>query len=143
MTTGTVVANAGTHRILEALASGPKGTYELKRIVGAVNSVSRFEGEYMARMVQNGYAYGKGMYWYITKAGRRKYAELGPVHEKAMTAVALPRTPLEFTAFKSIYDKPQPVRAGSMEFAKLPSRIGDKLYYPDGRIVDIGEKDGS
>ena len=138
MTTGRVVANAGTHRLLEALASGPKLISELKRVVGAVNGNNRFESEYMERMRSNGYACKKGYRWHITKAGMRMLERLGPTMLPKVS-VAQPRTPLSFSGFTPIYDRPQPARAGSLDFKQLPSRVGNKLYYPDGRVVDLGE----
>ena len=55
MSIGKVVRYAGSHRILYALSFGTKNSKELKLIVGAINSIARFDGEYMGRLVDNGY----------------------------------------------------------------------------------------
>lgn len=139
MSTGKVVANAGSHRILDALASGPKDLLELKNVVGAINSRARFESEYMGRMLENGYVRrDEDGFWHSTDEGRKKYEELGPVLAKFKPMVAGPRIAnngLEIT--HTLMEKPQPVRSGGLDFAKLPSRVGNRLYYPDGRIEEI------
>lgn len=143
VSTGKVVANAGSHRILDALASGPKDVTELKIVVGAINSRSRFESEYMGRMLDNGYVrQDKHGLWHLTKSGRKKYEELGPVERTRKPVVAGPRVANNGLELQhTLAEKPQPIRAGAMDFANLPSRIGNKRYYPDGRIEEI--KDGN
>lgn len=139
VSTGKVVANAGSHRILDALADGPKHLLELKLIVGAINSRSRFQSEYMGRMLENGYVrQDKEGMWHLTKSGRKKYDEIGPVARIVRPEVAGPRLANNGLEVRhTLVEKPQPMRAGAMDFAKLPSRIGNKLYYPDGRIEEI------
>ncbi len=145
MNTGKVVANAGSHRILYALSFGACTSKELKNIVGAINSVARFDGEYMARLISNGYARRDGETWYITKPGRDKLEQLGPAKglrprgsypTRAQSLMALP-------AYNPSSHIPPPMRPGSEEFLKHPSRMGNKLYYRDGRIVNIGENHGN
>ena len=141
MTTGKVVANAGSHRILEALAASAKDTKELKRIVGAINSVSRFDGEYMARMVRNGYVCKHGDKWHITEAGRERLVALGPLIDKSSN-VATSRTPAAFTAFSGVLGGTRPIRPGALDYMGLPSIQGNKRIYKDGRIEIIGDDDG-
>lgn len=139
MSTGKVVANAGSHRILDALVEGPKNLLELKNVVGAINSRARFESEYMGRMVENGYVRrdDAGM-WHLTRPGRKKYDELGPVLQVFKPVVVGQRVANNGMELQhTLVEKPQPMRPGAMDFAKLPSRIGNRRYYPDGRIEEI------
>lgn len=139
MSFGKVVANAGSHRILYALSQGAQDSKELKNIVGAINSVARFEGEYMARLVNSGYIKRKGQHqWALTEAGKEKLEELGPA-----TGV---RRKNQLTKYALLMDRPiyrpqdelkPPQRPGSDQFLKYPSRIGKKLYYRDGTIKEI------
>ena len=142
MNTGKVVANAGSHRILYALSFGACTSKELKNIVGAINSVARFDGEYMARLISNGYARRDGEYWSITKSGHEKLDQLGPAKGlRLRSSIATQR----MSGFKSgeVYDPskypPPPRRPGAEAFLEYPSRMGNKLYYRDGRIKNIGE----
>ncbi|MDV7399524.1 hypothetical protein RZS08_49380, partial [Arthrospira platensis SPKY1] len=54
VSTGSIVRNAGSHRILYALLHDERTSKELKNVVGAINSVARFDGEYMARLTKSG-----------------------------------------------------------------------------------------
>lgn len=140
--TGKIVANAGSHKILAALANGPCETKDLKNVVGAINSIARFDGEYMARLEYSGYVKRWGDKWQITEVGRAKLSALGPVGKAKPTTVATSRT----TVGEGIYDpmsvKRTPMRPGSEDFLKYPSRMGNELRYRDGRIEEIGESDG-
>lgn len=139
VSTGKVVANAGSHRILDALASGPKDVVELKLVVGAINSRARFESEYMGRMLENEYVRRDEFgLWHITKAGREKYEELGPVHQRHKPVVVGPRPANNGLELQhTLEEKPQPIRAGALDFMSLPSRVGNRRYYPDGRVEEI------
>lgn len=141
MSTGKVVANAGSHRILDALASGSKDLVQLKNVVGAINSRSRFESEYMGRMIENGYVKRDDLgMWHLTHAGRKKYEELGPIPKRLKPVLVGPRVANNGLELQhTLAQKPAPVRGGAMDFAKLPSRIGNKLYYPDGRIEEVDD----
>ena len=142
MNTGKVVANAGSHRILYALSHGACTSKELKNIVGAINSVARFDGEYMARLIANGYVNRDGEYWSLSKSGHEKLDKLGPAKGLRLRGgLATQR----MSGFRSgeVYDPAKypglPRRPGAEDFLELPSRMGNKLYYRDGRIKNIGE----
>ena len=146
MNTGKVVANAGSHRILYAMSLGACTSKELKNIVGAINSVSRFDGEYMARLVANGFVRRDGEYWLMTKSGHEKLDQLGPAKGlRLRSSLATSR----HSTFKSseVYDPAKypglPRRPGSEDFLQCPSRMADKLYYRDGRIKNVGEPNGN
>jgi predicted transcriptional regulator len=143
--TGKVVANAGSHRIMYALSFGPAPSKELKVIAGAINSVSRFDGEYMARLVSNGFVRRhEGDRWALTKRGHEKLQELGPC--RGLRPRRAPPPQLQAVIDRPTYnpsdEKPLPMRPGSEDFLKYPSRMGNTLYYRDGRIELIGEDDG-
>jgi hypothetical protein len=135
MITEKVVKNAGSHRILHALNSRDCTAKELKTIVGAINSISKFEGEYMARLQANGYVERSGTGWGLTNKGRIKFEELGP----ASGMPALNAAPRVTNKMVGVY-KPGPGlprRPGSEAFLQFPSRIGDTLYYRDGRKEQV------
>lgn len=142
VSTGKVVANAGSHRILDALSTGPKSTKELKHVVGAVNSLARFDNEYMGRMLDNGYVKRQADGWVITKAGLAKLEQLGPVRGNKRRHIAGPRTHVGkgLLDLTKLYITPR--RPGAEDFLKYPSRMGRELRYRDGRVVIIGADDG-
>lgn len=138
MNTGKIVRNAGTHRILNALSFGVKTGKELKQSVGSINGVARFEGEYMARLVNGGYARRVPNGWAITAAGEEKLAELGPI--SSIPKVKMYDEPMKRPAYDPSKEHTTPMRPGSEDFLKYPSRMANKLVYRDGTVKEI--KDG-
>lgn len=131
MITDKIVKGAGSHRILMALREKPRTSKELKRLVGAINSISRFDGEYMERLEANGYVFMDDGHWVISVKGHQKCAALGDPEKPNR---AQPRT----TVFEALtIERPPLLRPGSMDFMELPSRRGKFLYYRDGRIERI------
>lgn len=137
MSIGKVVRNAGSHRILHALSLGAKSSKELKNIVGAINSVSRFDGEYMMRMVSSGYVRRIDAGWVLTRRGQQKLEELGPAtgmrdkHHRHSNPMQQPIYNPEK------HNAPMPVRPGALDFLKYPSRMGNRLIYRDGTVKEI------
>lgn len=140
MNTGKVVANAGSHRILYALSLGAHTSKELKNIVGAINSVARFDGEYMARLISNGYVARDADRWFLTKPGRDKLEQLGPARGIRLRGSMATHRLASFGSAE-IYDPSTypttPRRPGAEDFLEFPSRMGNTLYYRDGRIENI------
>jgi hypothetical protein len=131
MNNGKIVRNAGSHRILYALSLAEHTSRELKIMVGAINSISRFDGEYMKRLIDNGHVRRTSIGWALTDAGREKVEELGPA-----TGVRPKRT----DKVRAVMERPiytgrreTPMRIGAEEFLKYPSRVGNTLMYRDGR----------
>ena len=136
MSVGNVVRNAGSHRILHALSFGEKSSKELKNIVGAINSVARFDGEYMMRLVSSGYVRRTTSGWAITRRGLAKLGELGPaagMRDKQQRNTAI----MERPDYDPSKEPQKPMRPGSEDFLAYPSRIGNRLYYRDGSIKEI------
>lgn len=142
MNTGKVVANAGSHRILYALSFGACTSKELKNIVGAINSVARFDGEYMARLIANGFVLRDADYWSLTESGKEKLDRLGPAKGLRLRGSLATKRHAGFTSGE-IYDPSKyattPRRPGAEDFLEFPSRMGNRLYYRDGTIKNIGE----
>ena len=131
MITDKIVKGAGSHRILMALRERPRPSRELKRLVGAINSISRFDGEYMERLESNGYVISDDGSWVITVKGHQKCVALGDPEKPNR---ALPRVVVFEAAAAS---RPPLLRPGSLDFMAFPSRRGNYLYYRDGRIERI------
>jgi len=136
--TEKVVKNAGSHRILHALYYRVCTSKELKNIVGAINSISKFDGEYMARLQANAYVVRCEDGWWITDKGRRKYDELGPARGMFKPGDESRITNLTTRGeYKGVEHRP--VREGAEDFLKLPSRIGNLLHYRDGRTEKVND----
>lgn len=131
MVTDKIVKGAGSHRILMALRERPRPSKELKRLVGAINSVSRFDGEYMERLEINGYVISDDGSWVITVKGHQKCVALGDP-ERPDRAAHRTQT---FEAI--LVERPPVLRPGCLDFMAFPSRRGNYLYYRDGRIERI------
>lgn len=132
MITDKIIRGAGSHRILLALIERSRTSKELRRLVGAVNSTKKFEGEYMARLEANGYVFAVEGRWSITVKGTQKCESLGL---PKLGGVAGPRVLIESrTLPTSIWERAPAPRPGSLDFLEFPSRRGNRLYYRDGRI---------
>lgn len=137
MNTGKVVANAGSHRILQALSTGPCESKELKNIVGAVNSIARFDGEYMERLIRSGYVKRRADKWLITAAGQEKLDELGPARGVRRRNQPTNHARLmDRETYQPSKELKPPMRPGSEDFLQYPTRMGNKLYYRDGTVKD-------
>lgn len=142
MNVGNVVKNAGSHRILYSLSFGPRSSTELKKAVGAINSIARFDGEYMHRLVENGYAikHEKNL-WVLTAKGSLKIRELGPIEGM------IPRATKSLPFFT---DRPYvatelttpSLRPGANTHKNWPSRMGKALYYMNGTVIKDGANNG-
>lgn len=137
MNTGKIVRNAGSHRILHALSFGSKSGKELKHTVGSINSVARFEGEYMSRLVTGGYVRRDVQGWSITKRGQEMLESLGPVSGMPRKAHREPMAHLP--VYVPAQTHKTPMRPGSEDFLKYPSRMANKLFYRDGTVKDIND----
>ena len=138
MSTGAIVKNAGSHRILYALSKKPMKSKDLKNIVGAINGVARFEGEYMFRLMLNGFVekFGEDQ-WCLTALGKTKVRELGPAGETLNKASREGMGWKDRPDYDPKTDLYTYIRSGSDDALKLPSRIGDKLFYRDGTVKEI------
>jgi len=135
--TGKVVANAGSHRILYALSFGSCTSKELKNIVGAINSLARFDGEYMERLVSNGFVKRFGEGWLLTPSGEEKLEELGPARGVRRRNGQKHQLLMDRPNYDPKMDMPPPMRPGAEDFLKYPSRVGNYLYYRDGRVEQV------
>lgn len=141
VTTEKVVKNAGSHRILHALSVRDCYSKDLKRIVGAINSVRKFDGEYMARLVLRQYVEKvSDDRWRITPKGLAKLDELG--FAEGMPGMKAGRE--SSWKERGLYEgkRVTPMRLGAEDFLKLPSRVGNFLYYRDGRkeLIDANRR---
>jgi len=124
--------NGGTHRILHALTITPCTTTELKSVVGAVNSLKKFHGDYLAKLVAESLIADTNGVWTITEAGRARLAEIGIVtgmshfkNRKQNPFFFL--TERDYTASDIIK---APRRPGSETYLGYASRINNQLVYP-------------
>ena len=99
----------------------------------------------MARLVSNGYVRKVSDKWALTQRGSDKLEQLGPAKGTRLRS-SLKGQKMEALLDRPVYDPhadiPPPVRPGSEDFLKYPSRIANTLYYRDGRVEFIGEKNG-
>lgn len=128
MITDKVVKGAGSHRILAALSERPRTSKELKKVVGAINSLRRFDDEYMARLQSNGYVTYCVNEWSITVKGMQKCSELGELERPNRAMPKMHRFEVVMV------ERPPVLRHDALDFMRCPSRRGNFLYYRDGRV---------
>lgn len=138
MNTGKILRNAGSHRILYALSVSPKTSKELKNICGAIYSIAKFDGEYMARLEESGYVKRSGPGWVLMPPGLEKLNELGPASGLRLKGEKLMRV-LDRPVYVPPADLTSHRRPGSEDFLKYPTRIGNTLYYRDGTRKQLEE----
>ncbi len=138
MSTGKVVRNAGSHRILYALSFGARTSKDLKNVVGAINSVSRFDGEYMARLVDGGFVERDPYGWRLTEMGWYKLGQLGPAKGYMPKGKEEPTTYRDRPPYDPKTNQPF-LRPGAEDHLKCPSRMGNRLVFRDGTVKEISD----
>ena len=125
------------HRALEHLSRRANTPDKLRREIASV-SIARFQETIIDPLVNDGFIEKVGLSYQVTPKGEAKLVELGPVKEKLPPTFAGAR---KNNVFAGIYDgkelKPQQNRMEGNDHLALPSRVDDKLYYRDGRVVEL------
>lgn len=129
--------NSKIHQALEALSFLPVEALELRRKIGFRESMQRFEhyivlpltGDKMVKLVDYKFV--------ITELGLQRLSELGSV--KKVLAATPPRNfvPQDITPYAGNELKAQQTRPEANIHLGIPSRIGNKLHYSDGRVESV------
>ena len=132
MLTTKIRPHGGTHRILHALSIQSHFPITLKRLVGANNSIKRFEDVYCMHIQHAGLIRRNDDVWELTELGVTAFAELGPAQGMDKFKKATPRKSSFLTErdYSAEAIRKSPRRPGSDTYLKYPSRFGDRLSYP-------------
>lgn len=126
------VRSSGIHRTLEMISIAPKTDTEMRQKITA-ESAARYYESCIAPLLVDGYAtaLGDGTYQ-ITDEGREKLEQLGP--SKAKLPYRKPATLKDREIYMAEEIRMRPVRPGADDHEQVPSLVGNRRYFRDGRM---------
>lgn len=122
--------NSMLHKALDVLSRTPMTEQELKRAIQFTASVPRFNQHIIIPLSNNGMTKRRDSVYHLTPVGEETLQTLGrikirmPNAGKFMPSGDYDGAELMIAA----------VRNGADDHMQLPSRVGDKLFYRDGRV---------
>ena len=130
MTKARYRINSRLHQTLMYLRMMPRSDKELFKMLFFTESMKRLEESVFTPLVSDGFVKRSGPVYSITTAGEEKLAELGAI-KKQLAKISKSQ---EFRALEPSDYKKASVRPGADDHELCPSRIGNTLYYRDGRV---------
>ncbi|MDE1998747.1 MAG: winged helix-turn-helix transcriptional regulator [Burkholderiales bacterium] len=142
--------NGRSVQVLRLLASGLRTTAELADVMGLA---SRELASTLNNLCNGGYVTSEPSpetaarrIYHLSPRGRGMLLpRVGDQATQALPSMRLraderKRLQARAAVLSDMRPRPQPVRRdGSLDFLACPTRIGDLLYYRDGRVVAVGE----
>jgi hypothetical protein len=124
------IRNSMLHRALDVLSHSPLNELDLKRSIGFSASMPRFNQHIMIPLTNNSMVKRRETVYHITPAGEETLQTLGRIKIRMNSTTKFVPT--------GSYDghelKVAAVRPGADNHMQLPSRVGDTLFYRDGRV---------
>jgi len=121
------------HRALAHLGILPREPNELVKLINFGESATRFQNQILSPLKDDGFARWEGDKFVITELGKEKLLELGQIKNRLPGIDSKPKhIPLNLRDYLS------PIfRVGADDHEQYPSRVGDSLFYRDGRVVQL------
>lgn len=135
--------NSRGHAVLRLLAARGLPTDIETIMVGVEEGFRRpidFRREVLDRLRDKDLAHADVVTgWSITRKGRELLVDLGDqaANDPVAVSIATPRTFVPAGVLSTGPLDRVPDRPGSSDFARCPSRRGDRLYHRDGRVTDL------
>jgi hypothetical protein len=124
------IRNSMLHRALDTLSHSPLNEFDLKRSIGFSASMPRFNQHITIPLTNNHMVKRRETLYHITPAGEEALQTLGRLKIRmASTSKFVPTGSYDGHELKMAA-----VRQGADNHMKLPSRVGDSLFYRDGRV---------
>lgn len=127
------IRNSMLHRALDVLSHAPLNELDLKRSIGFGASAPRFNQHIIIPLTNNNMIKRREAVYHLTHAGEETLQTLGRIK------IRMPST-TKFVPTGS-YDgkelKVSAVRHGADDHMMLPSRVGNELFYRDGRVEAV------
>jgi len=127
------IRNSMLHRALDVLSHSPLNELDLKRAIGFSASVPRFNQHIMIPLTNNFMVKRRETVYHLTQTGEETLDTLGRIKIKLQSSTKFVPT--------GSYDghelKGAAVRPGADNHMQLPSRVGNSLFYRDGRVEAV------
>jgi len=126
------VRSSGIHRTLEMISIAPKTDTEMRQKITA-ESAARYYESCIAPLLVDGYATALGDgHYQITDEGREKLEQLGA--SKSKLPYKKPMTWMERDRYLAEEIRIRPVRPGADDHEQVPSLVGNRRFWRDGRV---------
>ena len=126
--------NSAIHRTLEHIVLAPMTVLSLRPMITS-ESMSRFVQSCIDPLMNDGYIVKDGLILTATEKGKEKYNEMGPIKRR------LPHMAVKNWMTAPSYNgeelRNKPVRPGCNDFLSVPSLMGGKRFYRDGRVEQV------
>jgi hypothetical protein len=121
------------HRALAHLGILPREPNDLVKLINFGESATRLQNQILSPLKDDGFARWEGDKFVITELGKEKLLELGQIKNRLPGIDSKPKhIPLNLRDYLS------PIfRVGADDHEQYPSRVGDSLFYRDGRVVQL------
>ena len=129
--------NSKIHQALEALSFLPVDAIELRRKIQFRESMQRFEHYIVLPLTADKLIKLTDYKFVITEMGLERLSELGTVKKMLAPTPARNFVPAQIDIYDGAELKPQQVRPEANIHFEFPSRIGNTLHYPNGRVETI------
>lgn len=124
------IRNSMLHRALDVLSHAPLNELDLKRSIGFSASMPRFNQHIIIPLTNNFMIKRREAVYHLTSAGEETLDTLGRIKIRMTSTTKFVPT--------GSYDgkelKVSVVRHGADDHLRFPSRVGDALFYRDGRV---------
>ena len=136
MTTPKYTRGSKMHFVLELLSIRNRDAKELREKTMYTSSVSKFEREVLAPMLEDKLIERAGEAMRLTNKGADKYGDMGVTKIRAVKATKLEKFVVEKGPYEAKELQKQQWRPAGNDHLNIPSRIGGKLIYrPDAEGV--------
>lgn len=126
------VRSSGIHRTLEMISIAPKTDTEMRQKI-TTESSARYYESCLEPLLVDGYATKlKDGSYQITDEGREKLEQLGA--PKAKLPNRKPMTLYQRGTYIGEEIRMRPVRPGADDHEQVPSLVGNRRYFRDGRM---------
>lgn len=130
---GKFIRNSMLHRALDVLSHAPLNELDLKRAIGFSASVPRFNQHILIPLQNNFMIQRREAVYHLTPAGEETLNALGRIKIRMPSSSKF--VPVGSYDGKEL--KGAAVRPGADNHMSLPSRVGDQLFYRDGRVEAV------
>ena len=127
------IRNSMLHRALDVLSRTPMNELELKRAIQFTSSAPRFNQHVIIPLTNNFMTKRRDSVYHLTPTGEETLQTLGRIK------LRMPSTEkfLPTGSYDGHELKVSAVRHGADDHMLLPSRVGNALFYRDGRVEAV------
>lgn len=127
------IRNSMLHRALDVLSHSPLNELDLKRAIGFPASMPRFNQSIIIPLTNNNMIKRRETVYHLSPAGEETLQTLGRIKIRMTSTTKFVPT----GSYNGHELKVAAVRQGADNHMMLPSRVGNTLFYRNGRVEAV------